>query len=135
MSRPPTRSESGVSLLELLVGLFMLAVGALAVVPMFAYAMHANASSRDLSSAGMAAERRLELLREADFASLAPGGSLASDVVGYVDTPEPGTTVRWRIVDHSAAVPDTLLLRVRAMRRGIGQRADADVTIVSIRGD
>ena len=127
--------ESGLSLPEVLVGLFLAMLAALAAVPLFISAMHSNAASRDLSWVGVAAERRLELLRQQPYAALAPGGSLTADVTGYFAATIPDVKVRWRIADNSAVIPRTKIITLRAFRTRPGYGPAGNVTTVTLRGD
>ena len=79
----PTRattsgSESGLTLIEVLIALFLIAIGVLAVAPMFMYAMQDNATGEDFGSAGALAMDKMEELRLVDWdgAELAVGGGL-----------------------------------------------------------
>jgi len=134
-TRTPNGSSRGFSLAELLVGLVLLSLAALAAAPLFAYAMHGNASSRDLGWVGVAAERQLELLRGQPFDTLTPGGSVTSNVTGYFDSPQPGIVVRWQITDNSATIPQTSIVTVRATRARIGYGPRGQVTTITLRGD
>ena len=93
------RDQTGSSLVEVLVAILLLAIGAASVVPVFVQSMKRNATSADVSSLAAAAMARMELLRHASPYSLIPGGSLTSDVGGYSDTSDPALVVRWEIVD------------------------------------
>lgn len=100
------RGASGFSLIEVLLALFLLGVGALAVGPMFVYGMRKSASSGDFGKVGAAAVKEMELLRVASFGSLTAGGSLTSNVTSFSDTTDASVTVRWTIVDN--ATPATV---------------------------
>jgi type II secretory pathway pseudopilin PulG len=91
--------EAGTSLVEVLVAMLLLAIGAVAVVPLFVSSVRRNAASADASSLGAAATGRLELLRNAPSYTLIAGGSLASNVTGYSDISDPAVVVRWEIVN------------------------------------
>jgi type II secretory pathway pseudopilin PulG len=93
------RSEGGTSLLEVLVALLLIAMGTLAVAPMFVSSMDANAAGADISTLNSMATARMESLRAAAFHELIPGGSLTTNEVGYSDTSDPGAVIRWEIVD------------------------------------
>jgi prepilin-type N-terminal cleavage/methylation domain-containing protein len=128
------RPSAGFSLAELLVGLLLVSIAALAAAPLFVQAMHGNAASRDLGWVVAAAERRFELLRQARFDSLVPGGSLTADVPGYCDTAA-GVVVRWIVADHSAAIPQTKQITLRASRQRVGYGPAGTVTLITLRGD
>jgi prepilin-type N-terminal cleavage/methylation domain-containing protein len=133
---PHTRCEErGFTLAELLVGVFLMSVGALAAAPLFMHAMHGNASSRDLGWVGVAVEQRIEILRSKDYDSLFPGGSVTSAVTGYVDTRDPEVEVRWSIVDNSTNIPGTKIIAVRGIRRRVGSGPAGQVTTITLRGN
>ena len=80
------RSEVGTSLLEVLVALLLISMGALSVAPMFVSSAEANAAGADISSLTSRATARMEALRASTFQGMAPGGSLTSNVTNYSDT-------------------------------------------------
>lgn len=127
--------SAGFSLAELLVGLLLMSLAVLAAAPLFAYAMHANAASRDLGWVGVAAERRLEIIRQQPFDGLLPGGSVTADVSGYFDTSQPDVLVRWQITDNSATIPQTKIVTVRATRTREGYGPAGQVTTITLRGN
>jgi hypothetical protein len=112
-----------------------MSLAALAAAPLFAYAMHGNASSRDLGWVGVAAERRMERIREQPLDGLIPGGSVTADVTGYFDTSHPDVVVRWKITDNSATIPQTKVVTVRASRTRAGYGPAGQVTIITLRGN
>ncbi len=134
MHRLTTSRSAGMSLPELMVGLFLMAVTALGAAPLFIHAMHGNASSRDLGWVGAAAEQRFELLRYADYDSLVPGGSVVGNVSGYFDEPQEDVFVRWEIADNSASIPRTKIVTVRAVRARTGAGPAGEVTMITVRG-
>ncbi len=129
--------ENGFTLVEVLLALFLIALGMLAVAPMFVYATQGNAVGGDYGSMGAIAVERLELLRGTDYydSSLAAGGSLSSNVTGYFDDSDPDFLVRWRIADDVTRA-DTKLIVVRAIALGVlgrsGQRKE--MTVAAVRG-
>jgi len=130
-----TRSNSsGFTLLEVIVALFLMALGVLAAAPMFIYAMQGNAVGADLGTVGAVAVERMELLRSQDFGMLTAGGSLAGNVTGYFDNSNPAVTVRWTIADTVVGSVDMKTITVRALanRRITGQRKD--ITMTTVRG-
>ncbi|HXV75366.1 MAG TPA: prepilin-type N-terminal cleavage/methylation domain-containing protein [Candidatus Polarisedimenticolaceae bacterium] len=127
------RVERGFSLVEVLVALFLIALGVLAAAPMFVYAMQGNATGADFGSVGAIAVERMELLRASSFVSLAAGGSLTVSQSGYSDLSDPDFIVRWRITDD-AAPPSvkTITVRAIAVRQVVGQRKE--ITLTTLRG-
>ncbi len=134
-TRTHGNSSAGFSLPELMVGLFLMSLGALAAAPLFGYAMHGNAASRDLTRVGVAAERRLEILRQMEYDDLIAGGSVDVDTTGYFETREPDLVVRWQITNNSATIPGTKLLTVRAVRTRVGTGPAGQITTITLRGD
>ena len=128
-----TRGERGFSLVEVLVALFVIALGVLAAAPMFVYAMQGNAAGADFGSVGAIAVERMELLRSQTFGSLTAGGNLASSVTDYSDLSDPQYIVRWRIQDN-ATPPTTKVITIRAIavRQVVGQRKE--ITVTTLRG-
>ncbi len=134
MLKQSKSASSGMSLPELMVGLFLMAVTALGAAPLFIHAMHGNAASRDLSWVGVAAEQRFELLRSDAYDNLTPGGSVTGNVTGYFDEPQPGLFVRWEILDNSSSIPRTKIVTVRAVRARTGPGPTGEVTMITMRG-
>jgi hypothetical protein len=93
------RDETGTSLLEVVLALLLIAMGTLAVVPLFVSAKGVNATGADISLLSAKATAQMESLRAEPFHHIVAGGSLTSDVAGYSDTSDPGIVVRWEIVD------------------------------------
>ena len=127
--------ERGFSLPELLVGIFLMSLGALAAAPLFMHAIHGNASSRDLGWVGVAVEQQIEILRSEDYDNLIPGGSVTNAVIGYFEKREPDVEVRWSIVDNSTNIPNTKIITVRGVRSRIGTGPAGQVTTITLRGD
>jgi len=127
------RTARGFSLLEVLVALFLIALGVLAAAPMFVYAMQGNAAGADFGSVGAIAVERMELLRSLDFGALPAGGSLTTSTSGYSDSSDPEFIVRWRITDN-ATPPTVKVVTVRAIavRQVVGQRKE--ITLTTLRG-
>ncbi len=130
-------NASGFTIVEVLVALFLMAIGVLAAAPMFVYAMQGNAVGADFGSAGAIAVERMEILRGTRYTDLPAGGDLASDTsaggVDYFDNSDPDFTVRWLIVNNvSPADTKTITLRVTAVRQVVGNRKG--VTLTTLRG-
>jgi prepilin-type N-terminal cleavage/methylation domain-containing protein len=129
----PGHGARGFSLVEVLVALFLIALGVLAAAPMFVYAMQGNASGADFGSVGAIAVEQMEQLRSQTFASLAAGGSLTVSQTGYSDLGDPEYIVRWRITDNATpATIKTITVRVIAVRQVVGQRKE--ITLTTLRG-
>lgn len=136
--RKNTRNGSeGFTLVEVLLALFLLAIGVLAAAPMFIYAMRGNAAGADFGSSGALAVERMEVLRSTKYLDLTAGGSLTSDAtvggVDYFDNSDPDFSVRWQIVDNaSPANTKTITVRAEARRQVVGQQKG--VTLTTLRG-
>ena len=129
----PARCQDGSSLVEVLVAMLLLAIGAVAVVPLFVSSVRRNAASADVSSLGATATARLELLRNTPAYSLNPGGSLSSNVAGYSDTSDPAVVVRWEIVDGGGpAGVKTIRSMAIAVRQVYGRQES--VQLATLRG-
>jgi len=124
----------GFSLVEVVLALFLLAVGIIATAPLFIYAARENAVGRDLGEVGNLAVRHMELLRATDYVILVNGGDLKSDVDGYYASAD-GFAVRWVIADNPnpPASTKTISVRVVANRQVIGKRKE--VTLIAVRGN
>ena len=128
------RDARGFSLLEVLIALFLLAIGVLAAAPMFVYASKGNATGADFGSVGALAVERMELLRGTEYASLTPGGSLTANVNGYFDASNPGFAVRWTIANvGSPSATRSITVRARALRELEGPQRQ--VTLSTLRGN
>jgi len=123
----------GFTLVEVLLAMALMFVGIMAAAPLFVFAMKESAAGADLGSVGAAAVDRMELLRSGDFYTLAAGGSLTSDVSGYVDASSTRYTVRWQIADNaSPATVKTISVKATAARQAMGPAKE--VTLTTLRG-
>jgi prepilin-type N-terminal cleavage/methylation domain-containing protein len=86
-SHPRVRRESGFTLIEVLIAVFVLAFGMLAVAALMSQMNVSSADSRYMSSEALLASEKLEDLNRypATDANVAPGGSLTVDKTGYSD--------------------------------------------------
>lgn len=125
----------GFTLLEVVLALFLIAVGVIATAPLFVYAFQQNAGGGDMGEVGAAAVRRMELLRGTDYVFLDNGGSLTSDVTGFSDTSDDEVTVRWTIADNPNPPAPTKLITVQAVATGRKIGARKRVTLISVRGE
>ena len=125
---------NGFTLVEVVLALFILAVGVIATAPLFVYAARENAVGGDLGEVGDLAVRRMELLRATDYVILANGGDLNNDVDGYYDASRPGFIVRWVVADNPNPPASTKTITVRAIadRQVIGRKKE--VTLIAVRG-
>lgn len=126
------RGQGGFSLVEVLVGLFLIGIGVLAAAPMFMAAMRGNAVGAELTTAGALAVERMEALRMVPFDLLVDGGDLSANLGGYSDTANPGFDVRWQI--SSATGPGTMkTVTVRAVSLGPAAGPAKQVTLTTQR--
>jgi len=128
------RTDGGFTLLEVVLGLFFIAIGVIATAPLFVLASKQTASGKDLGTAGAAAVRRMELLRGLDYGVLAPGGDLFSDVADHYDLSDPQVQVRWSIALNPAPPANTKIVTVRAVAVGPALGEPKTATLVTIRG-
>lgn len=128
-----TQTAAGFTLIEVLLALFLIGLGVLAVAPMFVYATRGNATGADFGSVGAIAVERMELLREEAWHSLNTGGSLTANSTGFFDTSESGYLVRWQIADNaSPSLTRVITVRAIALRQLSGPRRE--VTLTTLRG-
>jgi type IV pilus assembly protein PilV len=127
-------SQSGFSLVEVLVALVLLAFGLLAVAPLFVFATRETAASAEYGTAGALAVRRMEMLRTLDFNSLAAGGSLTSSVTGFFDSSDSRSTVRWTVTNNATPVTmKTIEVRAVSMRQPEGPAKEVKLKYVRVR--
>ena len=127
------RNQSGFTLMEIIVALFLIAIGVVATAPLFVYASQENAIGGDLGHVGAVAVRQMERLRATNYYALANGGDLDSDVNNYFDDSDADVLVRWTVADHTGGPADTKLITVRALavRQLIGAAKRAE--LISVR--
>lgn len=118
------RSSAGLTLVELLVALVLLASGVLLVAGAAGTAGRLLADGRRASRAGRLAERRLELLR-GDAARAGSGCALASGRDSAAD----GVALTWQLGDLGPALRRVALVITRPTPTG--PRADTVVSWVT----
>ena len=129
------RNDTGFTLIEVVLALFLIAIGVIATAPMFVFAAKETAAGGDLGSVGAAAEQRMEVLRGTVFQQLANGGTLDSNSTGYFDDSDPGQVVRWSVSNNPNPPAGTKVVTVRAIATGTRIGARKDVTLVTVRGE
>lgn len=128
------RSENGTSLLEVLVALLLIAMGALSVAPMFVSAADATASGANISSLTSIATAQMESLRATAFHQLVAGGSLTSNLADYSDITDPDAVVRWEIIDGGGpAGSKTIRLIAFVVRLRPGKPKSVELTTLRAR--
>ncbi|MCP3980246.1 MAG: prepilin-type N-terminal cleavage/methylation domain-containing protein [bacterium] len=120
-------NQSGYSLPEVLVALFILSLAILGVAPMFVLAITNTSVGADASAANAVAVEYMETLRAVDFETLVDGGSLDSDATGYSETAG-DFDVRWTVEDN-VTPSGTKLITVLA-RSNTGSRRTATLSLV-----
>ena len=120
--------------MEVVIALFLIAVGVIATAPLFVFASQENAAGGDLGHLAAAAVRRMEALRATHYELLPPGGSLTSDVTGYSDLSDPQVNLRWTVeVNPNPPAPTKIItVRAEAVGHSIGRRKS--ITVVTVRG-
>ena len=97
--------QSGASLVEAMVALFIIAMVLTGIAQMIGFTMLAHRVSEDLTSATVLAEDMLEQLKNTDYDLLTAGGSIATDAGGFFDSPDvdgngtPDYNRRWQVQD------------------------------------
>lgn len=113
--------ETGLTLIEVLVATFLMALIILSVGAMFVFSMRNRAGGADMSQVGAAAEGRMELLRNVSYGSLTAGGSVTSNVTGYFDNTNAECVIRWSITDNATpATRKTVVVAAIARRAAAG---------------
>lgn len=94
MSIPEKRKQSGFAMIEVMIAIFILAFGLLALAALLSQLTGSTTQSRYLGSEVMLASEKLEDLNQLDYKGykagtptplLAPGGSLVADNPNYFD--------------------------------------------------
>jgi type II secretory pathway pseudopilin PulG len=128
------RGAAGMTLLEVMAAVFLVALTALAVAPLFALAANNNATGRDQGLVGAMALDTIEELLGDGYENLVAGGSLTSDTTGYSDVDDPEFVVRWEITDNISPVnTKTVAVRVIAVSERRGPANDTTLSTVVAR--
>jgi prepilin-type N-terminal cleavage/methylation domain-containing protein len=132
-AEPALEGPDGFTWIEVMIAILLLAVGLLALAPVFLAAARSSATASDLDLVGARAARRMEVLREIPFDALSAGGDLGSDASGFFDGSDPACLMRWTIADD-AAPPSrkTITVLARALHRG-GPAGQVQLTMVRAR--
>lgn len=133
-------SQRGVSLIETLVSLLLIAMAVLAAAPMFVHAIQGRDVGADYSQVGARAVARMEILRATDYSdpALAIGGSMVSNwsngTIDYFDASDPDYAVRWTIAAHPT-IADAKVINVQALAWDPSVGAIKQVTLATVRGE
>ncbi len=99
------RNESGMSLVETLVAMLLVALVLLSVAQLFSVGVVVNKAADDITLVSSLASEKVSELKELPYDAIATGGSLNTDVAGFFDEPDvegDGTadyTRRWTVTD------------------------------------
>lgn len=125
-------TNSGFTLVEVVIALFLIGLGVLAAAPMFMFAMQTTAVGGEKGIAGAAAVERMELLRRQDYTTLTAGGSLTVNISGYSDTSDPDYAVRW-LISNRGNPTNTKTVAVRVVPAGTIVGSSRAVTLTTVR--
>jgi len=133
------RNSNGLTLIETLVAIFLMALGVLAAAPMFIFAIQGNSIGSDYGAVGSMALDRMELLRAEPFEStvLAVGGDVETNWTNgagraYFDDTQQDLLTRWEIETHPT-IPLARIVTVRAIQLTPSIGAAKEVTLTTIR--
>jgi prepilin-type N-terminal cleavage/methylation domain-containing protein len=99
MSRARLQSEEGMTLIELLIAMAVMALGIAAIVAGFGSGLLSVSRARQATTVGTLADRQMELYRQAGFASLTPSTLSGSPQTGSDGrTYWVGATIAWTCV-------------------------------------
>jgi prepilin-type N-terminal cleavage/methylation domain-containing protein len=99
MRRPRLQSEEGMTLIELLIAMVVMALGISALVAGFSSGLLAVGRAKTASTVGTLADRQMELYRQAPFASLTPGAMSGSAQTGSDgNTYWVGSAISWTCI-------------------------------------
>lgn len=122
---PRCDDQAGVSLVEIVVAMFLLAVMSVAVLPLMAGAVQASATNRDLVAANSLANAQLATLQttfptSAENSCTAVAAEAAS---GIADPSGSGATASIAVGTCPSSYPGTVTVRVQAFRPGSAKAA------------
>jgi hypothetical protein len=131
---PRSPGERGFTLIETLVGTFLLVIGLIGLVQLLVVSTMVHHGAREASTPTDEAQTKLDELVKLDFtsASIQVNGTdtLERDVANYFDAPSPTLTRRWRVQDGPTANTRLLTVRVLNQRaRQYGRQIDLTTVI------
>ena len=132
--RSTLQSETGVTLLETLAALLLVAFTIQSIAQLMDFAVSADKAAHDLTQVSELAGEQIEALRNLGYDQLVPGGSLVSDVAGYFDSPDTNWDGasdyirRWEIADLGSIKQ----IRVRALSPLAATGDAKEVTVVAL---
>jgi prepilin-type N-terminal cleavage/methylation domain-containing protein len=77
------RRDRGFTVIEILISLFVLGVVLVAIWGLFTLSMKTNTSAGDQTECSVLAQQQMERLKDADYDSLAQGGSIDTPMSGF----------------------------------------------------
>jgi prepilin-type N-terminal cleavage/methylation domain-containing protein len=99
MRRTRLQSEEGMTLIELLIAMVVMALGISAIVAGFGSGLLSVGRAREASTVGTLADKQMEIYRQATFASLTPGTLSGAPQTGSDGrTYWVGSTIAWTCV-------------------------------------
>lgn len=113
--RQESRGEAGFSLVETMVASLVLTIGLVGMAQLLAVATIMHSDARHATDNTMLAQQKMDQLMKADFAlnsTVALGGSIASNMAPYFDSPEPNIDRRWSVTAGPVANTRTLTVYV-----------------------
>jgi hypothetical protein len=112
------RSEAGFSLVEAMVASLVLTVGLVGLGQLLAVATVMHSDARQATASTVLAQAKMDELMKSGTLSLSSVqlGSIASNMGGFYDEPEPGITRRWQVND--GPVDNTWILQVTVENKG-----------------
>jgi type II secretory pathway pseudopilin PulG len=135
--RPTPVREAGFTLVEALVAIVILVFGLIAVTNLLVVAASSNSVANQSTAATAAAAQTMEQLRAVAFNTLAVGGDVNTDAVGFVrDDAIPGVGVihtRWQIQNVAPVNARALFISVRSEGTGALSRARSRAEFTTIR--
>jgi type IV pilus modification protein PilV len=121
-------SDTGSTLLEVLIAILVLTTGVLSMVHLCSRSIASNVEARRRTVATILATQKVEQLRTIDSLSAsAAGGSLAHDEPGFADyidatgaivSPARAVYTRRWSIEASTSSPESFVLQVRVLTRG-----------------
>lgn len=114
----PADGQAGVSVVEIVVAMFLLALMSIAVLPLMIGSVQASATNRDVVAAGSLASARLALLQAAFPHSRATSCAevTAQAATGLPDPSGSGATAAVSVGPCPASYPGAVLVKVAAYR-------------------
>ena len=103
--RERASDAGGISMVEATVSLFVLALILLSIAQLLGVSVYLNKMSEDMTLVSSLANYKMEELKNRPYLTLTAGGSLASDITNFYDTPDlegdgkPDFTRRWVVTD------------------------------------